>query len=229
MIRPAFVALMVVAVVVVTIVVVADASPEMLPGVPVKSDSTQEILPLPSPEVGRQVGGENEVMRKPVPAAPEALPLAALNSGVSASLDYFNRMLVRGGKDPVPANALISADDVPAFQDAVDEMRRSTDEVSMRWRVAVNQRSTKEAKRIEEDLNAGIRPRYDIIPRGAGLPKVDGPYDMVAVHTPAGTVDRYVIRLPALDFQREVADVKQSVAAQLALFDGALRTLFVIP
>jgi len=194
--------------------------------------TTPKTPPNTAPQVDEKVDDSQRqppVERKAAPEVPRLLSVGALDKAVKSDFDYFNRMLVRGGEEPVPENARILADDVGKWRDAVRDMRKQTNAVSMRWRVAVSEKSILATKSIEEDLKRGIRPKYELLPPGAGVPDRATEFDMISIHRPAGTRDRYVIRLPSLDFQKEVADLRQARASEVALYDGALRQLFVTP
>jgi len=141
----------------------------------------------------------------------------------------MNRVLRQAGKTEVSADLFVTEEDVPHLVSAIAESRREADAANMAWRGVVNVRSTEEVKQIEAALRKGEMPPYTALPPGAALPAVNGPYDMISVHAPAGSNLRYVINLPGSLFPREVQTYKDVKAAQLVLFDGTLRLLFSNP
>jgi hypothetical protein len=140
-------------------------------------------------------------------------------------LGYFNRMLQREGLSPVPGNASIRCDDVPAFLEAVAVSRQEIRDLNRSWSVAVGRRTDHMVQDIADALRAGKVPAYPVLARGEGVPS-RGAWDKVGVHTPAGSGDRYLLEFPSSDFPSEVGALREALLMQSALFRDALRHLF---
>jgi hypothetical protein len=140
----------------------------------------------------------------------------------------FNNILKQGGKAPVSDDATISKEDLPKFLKSARMTLNKTDAVMMDWRNAVSQKTNEATKEIQADLREGRTPRYDKISSRDGVPKHEN-YDVVSICAPAGTTDRYLIRMPATLFPNEVENYKQANAGMLVLFDETLRLMFSEP
>lgn len=177
------------------------------------------VVPVEAP-VDVRLQGERQ------PAVVEA---AEISKRGSDAFEYVNRILRRDGKAEIPGTWLIARDDVEGFIRVVEETRSAVESKSMSWRVAVSDAAKVAAKQIDHDIAAGRTPAFPELPEGSGLPRVEGTFDRVTIHRPAGSAKAYVIKHGAADFAKEVEPLRQSRRDQAHAFDGELRGLFSPP
>lgn len=157
------------------------------------------------------------------------MPVSAFSPENKELFDYFNRILIRAGKEAVPANATIARADLDGFVQLAADSKQHVHATEFSWRSAVTVQSNAAVKEINQALRDGRRPPYPVLPAGAGIPAVKGPYDMISLHRPAGSGDRFLIELPEQVCAEEAKAFREAREAQAAFFEGTLRPLFRVP
>lgn len=169
------------------------------------------------------------VVAETIPPDDVAVPVASFSEEGRDLFDYYNRILVRAGKDPISKDATIVKQDVEAFLQMTKDSQERVWAKESTWRSAVNVHSMAATKEIDEALRQGRKPTYSVLPDSVGMPRVKQPYDMVSIHRPAGSVERYLIELPEQLCPKEAQAFREARESQAVFFDETLRPLFRNP
>ncbi|MCK5940756.1 MAG: hypothetical protein KAI24_02205 [Planctomycetes bacterium] len=165
-------------------------------------------------------------MRTPLPEPEPRVLVAQLQSDHKELVEYMNRMLVRAKKQPIPGGYSIMESEVEAMAEAVKQSRDAVRSHEMAWRSCVATQTAKAVEQIETALRQGRHPGYPVLGAGQRAPEVESEFDLISLHVPAGSSDRYVIHHHEQSFGSEVGSLRTALQGQAELFDVTLRQLF---